>query len=62
MWELDDELFGRIEALEKEAEAKGRTLMRHALLAALSKPAVVSLVLGFKRIDQIEEVMKAIEG
>jgi aryl-alcohol dehydrogenase-like predicted oxidoreductase len=58
VWELSEELFGRIEALEAEAKAGGRTLFQHALLACFDQPAIVSLVLGVKRIDQLEELVR----
>ena len=57
VWELSDELFDRIERLEAEAEARGRGLLQHALLEALAQPPVVSLVIGAKRIEQIEELI-----
>lgn len=57
VWELTDELFDRIEKLEAEAGALGRSLMQHATLSLLEAPAVVSLILGFKRIDQVKELL-----
>jgi aryl-alcohol dehydrogenase-like predicted oxidoreductase len=58
---LDDDLFDRLDAIEAEGKAKGRSLLQHALQALLDQPAVVSLVLGVKRIDQLESLINAIE-
>ena len=62
VWDLTDSLFDRLEEIENEARAKGRSMLQHALLSALEKPAVVSLVVGAKRIDQTESLMCAIGG
>jgi L-glyceraldehyde 3-phosphate reductase len=59
--ELNDEVFDKLEALGTEAKKMGRTLMEHALKEALSMPAVVSLVVGVKRVDQLEGLIKALE-
>jgi aryl-alcohol dehydrogenase-like predicted oxidoreductase len=59
--ELTDEVFDRLEQIEVEARAKDRSLMQHALLALLEQPAVVSLVVGAKRIDQLERLIAAVE-
>jgi aryl-alcohol dehydrogenase-like predicted oxidoreductase len=58
---LTDELFDRLVAIDAEAKANGRTLMQHALVALLEQPAVVSLVMGVKRIDQFEDLIAAVE-
>jgi aryl-alcohol dehydrogenase-like predicted oxidoreductase len=57
---MTDELFARIEGIEEEARTLGRSLLEHALKATLEKPAVISLVLGAKRIDQIESCVAAL--
>jgi L-glyceraldehyde 3-phosphate reductase len=59
--ELTDEVFGRLEQIEAEARAKRRSLMQHALLALLEQPPVVSLVVGAKRVDQLERLIAAVE-
>ena len=58
---LDDDLFDRLEALEAEALAAGRTLPEHALRALLERPQVVSLVVGAKRPDQLEALVRAVD-
>jgi len=57
---LNDEMFDKLEAIQAEAEDKQRSLLQHALLSLLEQPAVVSLVVGVKRIDQIETLIKAL--
>jgi len=56
---LSDELFDRLERIEAEAQAQGRSLMQHALLEPLAQPAVVSLIVGVKRVAQIEGLIAA---
>ena len=58
---LTEALFEQLTAIEAEAQAKGRTLMQHALLALLEQPAVVSLIVGVKRIEQLEGLITAVE-
>lgn len=58
---LDDAMFDTLEELEAEAGSKGRSLLQHALLSLLEQPAVVSLVMGVKRIDQLEALANAIQ-
>lgn len=57
---VTDETFDQIELIEAEAKVQGRSLMEHALKSALSQPAVVSLVLGAKRIDQVAKLIATI--
>jgi aryl-alcohol dehydrogenase-like predicted oxidoreductase len=59
--ELTGEMYGRLEQIEAEARAKGRTLMQHALMTLLEQPAVVSLIVGAKRISQLEDLIAAVE-
>ena len=61
VWDLTDELFDKLEQLEKDAQAKGRSLLEHALKSTLELPAVVSLVLGAKHPYQIESLVAAVE-
>ena len=58
---LNDDMFNQLETLQADAKAKDRTLMQHALLSLLEQPAVVSLVVGVKRIDQIDELIQAVQ-
>lgn len=59
--DMTDDLFDRIEQLEIEARCKGRKLFEHAILAVLKTSAVVSAVLGVKRIDQLETMIRIAE-
>ncbi len=61
MSEFTDDMFDQLEQIEADAEAKGRTsLLQHTILETLAKPAVVSLVLGVKRIDQLEALLNSV--
>jgi len=61
VWELTDDLFDRLEALETEAGAQGRTLMEHAILSLLEEEAIVSVIQGAKRIDQVKTVWDIVQ-
>lgn len=56
---LTDELYEQLDQLEKEADSKNRTLFQHALLDLLDKPSVVSLIIGVKRLQQLEDAIQA---
>lgn len=60
--ELTDELFDRLGNIEAEAKKKGRTLLEHTLKESLAKPAILSLITGVKRIDQVESLIRAVES
>jgi len=59
---LTEENFDLLERLEAEAQACGRSLMQHALKTLLEKPAVVSLVVGVKRAEQLDDLIVAIDA
>ena len=61
VWELTDELFDQLERIEAEAKAKGRTLVQHAITTVLEQPAVVSVILGVKRISQLQALIDVVE-
>jgi len=54
-------VYDELERLEAEARAKGRTLLEHTIVESLSTPGITSLIVGAKRIEQIEGVVKAAE-
>ena len=58
---LNDDTFNKLDQIEAEARSHGRTLLQHALKSLLEQPGVVSLVMGIKRIEQLETLIKAIE-
>lgn len=60
VWPLDDALFDRLGEIERQAAALGRTMTQHALRWALEQPAVVSVILGLKRIEQLDEAIAGI--
>ena len=62
VWDLNDGVFNQLEQLEEEARARGRSLIEHAILSILEKPAVVSAVLGAKRVDQMECLVRVVDG
>lgn len=57
---LDESLFAQLAAIEAEAKARGRTLYQHALQGLLEQPGVVSLILGVKRQQQLEDALAAV--
>ena len=61
-YRLSDELVDQLEQIETAARARGRSLAQHALLALLEQPPVVSLIVGVKRIDQLEVLLRAVEA
>jgi aryl-alcohol dehydrogenase-like predicted oxidoreductase len=61
-WELNDELFDRLERLEQEAAERRRTLFKHALRWVLDQPAVVSAIVGVKRSEQLAAMTAAVGG
>jgi len=58
--DLTDELFDKLEQIEADAKSKGRTMLEHAIKSALEKPAIISVVLGVKRPEQIEALIAAV--
>jgi len=61
VWDLDDELFHKLDAFEKEAEEMGLSMTQYAVRWALNQPAVVSSIVGVKRSDQIGYAVAAAE-
>jgi aryl-alcohol dehydrogenase-like predicted oxidoreductase len=59
---LTDANFDLLEQIEAEAKARGRSLMQHALQALLEQPGVFSLIIGVKRMAQIDDLIAAIEA
>lgn len=57
VWDFSDERFGQLEGLEAQAKAQNRTLMEHAIKAVLNHPAVVSVIVGAKRIEQLQALI-----
>jgi len=57
VWELADDLFDKIEDLERRAAATGSGMLEYAIRWALARPAVVSAVVGVKNREQIDAVL-----
>ena len=57
---LTEEMFDQLIEIEADAVSKNRTLYQHALLAVLEIPAVVSLIIGVKRISQLEAAIQTL--
>lgn len=57
VWELDDELFDKIEAIEREAKKENVSMTRYAVKWASEQPAVLSVLVGIKRPSQIDEAV-----
>ena len=53
--EVDHEAFERLEALERFAQERGRTLLELAIGALLAQPAVVSVIAGATSPEQVRE-------
>lgn len=60
IWDLNDELFDRLEHVEAEAASKGQTLLEHALRWMLDQPAVVSAIVGIKSSEQLATMLTAV--
>lgn len=60
VWDLNQELFDRLGQIQAEADAKGRTLLEHALRWTLEQPSVVSAVVGVKRIEQLATMLSVV--
>jgi len=54
---VDDDLFDRLERIEAEAKAAGRTLLAHTVIETLGEPGVASILIGAKRIEHLESVL-----
>ena len=55
----DDAMFGRLEAVEVLALEAGVPISRYSLAWTLTQPAMVSLVVGVKRIEQLQDAVAA---
>lgn len=59
VWNLDDALFDRLEDIEGKAKHSGQTMTQYAVRWTLQQPAVVSVIIGVKRIEQLNEAIAA---
>ncbi|MFM2094328.1 MAG: L-glyceraldehyde 3-phosphate reductase [Planctomycetota bacterium] len=61
IWKQDDTLFDRLERIDELATASGLTMTALCLAATLMQPAMSSLIVGVKRIEQLREAVDAME-
>lgn len=57
---VDRDTFVQLEAIKAEAQAQGRSLLAHTIKTTLQQPAIVSLVLGVKRTEQLDALIGAV--
>lgn len=58
---IDDALFNRLAALEDLASIAGVEVSQYVLAWTLSQPAMTSLVVGAKRLEQVQDALGALE-
>ena len=61
MWEMDDALFDRLKAIESLAGEIDVPPAQYALAWTLTQPAMSSLVVGAKRIEQVQDAVASTE-
>lgn len=61
VWKLDDSLFDRLEAIEALAREADIPFARYALSWTLAQSAMTSLVVGAKRIEQIQDAVASVD-
>lgn len=59
IWKLEGALFDKLEALAGLAKEAGVSFTEYAVAWTLAQPAMSSLIIGAKRIEQIAEAVKA---
>lgn len=59
IWKQDDALFDRLERIEALAGQVGVPFSQYALAWTLAQPAMTSLVVGVKRVEQIQDAVSA---
>ena len=59
--DIDDELYGRLERLESIASESSVPVSQFVLAWTLSQPAMTSVVVGAKRIEQVKDALGALD-
>ena len=59
IWKMDDSLFDRLEALAALAREANVSLAQYAMAWALAQPAMSSVIVGAKRVEQVQEAVAA---
>jgi aryl-alcohol dehydrogenase-like predicted oxidoreductase len=57
---LDDALFARLDVIGREAKEVGQSMAEFAIRWALRQPAVLSVIIGAKRIEQLDDAIGAV--
>ncbi|MBT3272164.1 MAG: aldo/keto reductase [Spirochaetales bacterium] len=60
VWDLEDDLFDKLEAFENDADSAGLAITRYAIKWALNQPAVISPIIGVKREEQVDDAVAAV--
>ena len=58
---LNDEMFNKLEQIQADANKLGRSLLQQALKGLFDQPGILSLVIGVKRIPQLENLITALQ-
>lgn len=61
IWKINDELFDKMEAVENLARQVNRPVSQYVLAWTLAQPAMSALVVGVKRLEQVEDALGALE-
>lgn len=59
VWKMDDPLFDKLEGLARLAGEAKVSLTQYALAWTLAQPAMTSLIVGAKRLEQVQEAVAA---
>ena len=59
MWKQDDALFDQLESIEALAKEVGVPMSQYSLAWTLTQPAMTSLIVGVKKLDQIQDAIAA---
>ncbi|MFH1614547.1 MAG: aldo/keto reductase [Planctomycetota bacterium] len=59
VWDLTDELFDKLEAIQKQADEKGISMLAFAIRWVLNCPAVVSALIGTENYTQVDQAIAA---
>ena len=61
VWKQDAALYDKLEAIEAQAAAAGVPVTQYALACTLAQPAMSSLIVGVKGLEQVQEAIAATE-
>lgn len=61
IWATDAEMFDKLEGVEALAREIDTSMTRYSLAWTLAQPAIASLVVGVKRVEQIEDAIAAVD-